>query len=239
MTFTPCTPKLSENVTKAIRIKPGQATISLDVSHSAVLLPFSCSPSADLPRRSPAFTLVFFPQRISTETVDKMVKTTYALTVFAAVSMAAPMAPNGNDYTGVEPMRRDGSDTLIGAGTDSALNQLVGQLYSELQKENADAALQKTPKQKAEVAEALKNQKPSILHGLPLIGGLFTGVSANRFRKRKGNGDTETRLTFIQPLKRSVEEELHARSLTGDLSHLPLLGELFGGVCGKKDSTDV
>lgn len=28
-----------------------------------------------------------------------MVKTTYALTVFAAVTMAAPMAPNGNDYT--------------------------------------------------------------------------------------------------------------------------------------------
>jgi hypothetical protein len=51
------------------------------------------------------------------------------------------------------------------------------------------------------------------------------------------NGDRETRLTFIQQLKRSAEEELHARSLTGDLSHLPLLGELFGGVCGKKDAT--
>jgi hypothetical protein len=54
---------------------------------------------------------------------------------------------------------------------------------------------------------------------------------------QKVNGDRETRLTFIQQLKRSAEEELHARSLTGDLSHLPLLGELFGGVCGKKDAT--
>jgi hypothetical protein len=115
-----------------------------------------------------------------------MVKTTYALTVFAAVSMAAPMAPTSNDYTGVEPMRRDGSDTLLGVGTDSALNQLVGQFYSELKKENADAARQKTPKQKAEVAEAAKNEKPSILRKLPLIGGIFGGVSANRSRKSEG-----------------------------------------------------
>lgn len=102
-----------------------------------------------------------------------MVKTTYAVTLFAAVSMAAPMAPSSNDYTGVEPMRRDGTGNLVGAGADGSLNQLVGQIYSNMKKQNADLARQKTPKQKAAVAEAAKHQKPSILQDLPLIGGLI------------------------------------------------------------------
>lgn len=106
-----------------------------------------------------------------------MVKTTYAVTLFAAVSMAAPMAPNSNDYTSVEPMRRDGTGNFIGAGADGALNQLVGQLSSNLENQDADLAWQKTPKQKTEVAEAAKQEKASILQGLPLIGGLLGGVS--------------------------------------------------------------
>lgn len=114
-----------------------------------------------------------------------MVKTTYAVTLFAAVSMAAPMVPNANDYTGVEPMRRDGTGNLIGAGADGSLNQLVGQFYSNLKKQNADLASQKTPKQRAEVAEAAKHQKPSILQDLPLIGGLIGNpVSANHRQMR-------------------------------------------------------
>jgi hypothetical protein len=114
-----------------------------------------------------------------------MVKTTYAVTLFAAVSMAAPMAPSSNDYTGVEPMRRDGTGNLVGAGADGSLNQLVGQLYSNLKKQNADLARQKTPKQRAEVAEAAKHQKPSILQSLPLIGGLLGNPVSATPRKRR------------------------------------------------------
>lgn len=110
-----------------------------------------------------------------------MVKTIYAVTLFAAASMAAPMASASNDYTGVEPMRRDGTGNLLGAGADGALNQLVGQLYSNQQKQNADLARQKSPKQKAAVAEAAKKQKPGILQSLPLVGGLLGGgVSVKR-----------------------------------------------------------
>ena len=98
-----------------------------------------------------------------------MVKTTYAVTLFAALSMAAPMASTSNEYTGVEPMRRDGTGDFLGAGADGALNLLVGQLDSNLKKQNADLARQKTPKQKAEVAEAAK-KKPNILQSLPLLG---------------------------------------------------------------------
>jgi hypothetical protein len=48
------------------------------------------------------------------DTVDNMVKTTYALTLFAAISLAAPV-PNP-----------DGSGNLIGAGADSSINELIG-----------------------------------------------------------------------------------------------------------------
>jgi hypothetical protein len=104
-----------------------------------------------------------------------MVKSTYAVTLFAALSMAAPMAPTSNEYTGVEPMRRDGTGDLLGAGADGALNSLVGQLDSNLKKQNADLARQKTPKQKAEVAEAAKKKKPNLLQSLPLIGEFLKG----------------------------------------------------------------
>jgi hypothetical protein len=50
------------------------------------------------------------------DTVDNMVKTTYALTLFAAISLAAPV-PNP-----------DGSGNLIGAGADSSINELNGKL---------------------------------------------------------------------------------------------------------------
>lgn len=50
------------------------------------------------------------------DTVDNMVKTTYALTLFAAISLAAPV-PNP-----------DGSGNLIGAGADSSINELIGKL---------------------------------------------------------------------------------------------------------------
>lgn len=104
-----------------------------------------------------------------------MVKATYAVTLFAAASMAAPLAPHSNDYTGIEPMRRDGTGNFIGAGADGSLNELVGQVYSNLEAQSADLARQKTPKQKAEVAEAAKHQKASVLQGLPLVGSLLGG----------------------------------------------------------------
>lgn len=49
-----------------------------------------------------------------------------------------------------------------------------------MKKQNADLTAQKTPKQQAEVAEAAKKQKPSILQSLPLIGEFLKGqVSLN------------------------------------------------------------
>jgi hypothetical protein len=45
-----------------------------------------------------------------------MVKTTYALTLFAAVSIAAPVA------------QPDGSGNLLGAGAEGGLNKLVSKL---------------------------------------------------------------------------------------------------------------
>jgi hypothetical protein len=54
-----------------------------------------------------------------------MVKTTYALTLFAAVSLAAPV-PNP-----------DGNGNLIGAGADGAVNQLISELPSRATKEGS------------------------------------------------------------------------------------------------------
>lgn len=54
-----------------------------------------------------------------------MVKTTYALTLFAAVSLAAPV-PNP-----------DGSGNLIGAGADGSVNQLIAKLTSRATKEGS------------------------------------------------------------------------------------------------------
>lgn len=56
-----------------------------------------------------------------------MVKTTYALTLFTAVSLAAPVQQARNDA-----MRRDGSGNLIGAGADGAMNQAIGEVFKDL-----------------------------------------------------------------------------------------------------------
>lgn len=54
-------------------------------------------------------------------------KTTYALTLFTAVSLAAPVQQTQND-----PVRRDGSGNFIGAGADGAMNEAVGELFKDL-----------------------------------------------------------------------------------------------------------
>lgn len=52
-----------------------------------------------------------------------MVKTTYAFTLFTAVSLAAP----------VQQLARDGTGNLIGAGdADGAMNQAVGKIFKDL-----------------------------------------------------------------------------------------------------------
>jgi hypothetical protein len=66
-------------------------------------------------------------------TVDIMVKTTYALTLFAAVSLAAPV-PNP-----------DGSGNLIGAGADGGVNQLIAKLTSRATEEGHKNLIEDIP----------------------------------------------------------------------------------------------
>ena len=79
-----------------------------------------------------------------------MVKTTYALTLFAAVSLAAPV-PNP-----------DGSGNLIGAGADSALTGAVEQLTGELgARDNKQGS----------------NQHKNLIEEIPIIGKMLGNVS--------------------------------------------------------------
>lgn len=113
-----------------------------------------------------------------------MVKTTYALTLFVAMSLAAPMPPAGNDMTGV--MARDGTGNLIGAGTaDGAVNEMVkGLVTPKNDHPVADDKMDKTDKKAAEIKAAddkKKNQKKPVvahspLESLPLIGPLMRPV---------------------------------------------------------------
>jgi hypothetical protein len=81
--------------------------------------------------------------------VDIMVKTTYALTLFAAVSLAAPV-PNP-----------DGSGNLVGAGADSALGGAVQQLTHSL-------GMRDTKK--------TGNQHKNLIEEIPIIGKMLGNV---------------------------------------------------------------
>jgi len=113
-----------------------------------------------------------------------MVKTTYALTLFTAVSLAAPLRQTGGS---------GGSENLIGAGTAGGkVNDVVADLFKEL-----------TPRDNNDNSN---NGDKVVKHGslfeeLPIVGSLFGG------------------------------SKKQTRSFTGDLAGLPLLGDLFGGVC--------
>lgn len=107
-----------------------------------------------------------------------MVKTTYALTLFTAVSLAAPVQKGGSG----------GGENFIGAGTaNGQVNDVVKGLFKEL-----------LPRGDEKGASGLGG----LLDNLPIVNSLL------------GSGGGKQK-----------------RSLTGDLAKLPLLGEIFGGVC--------
>lgn len=117
-----------------------------------------------------------------------MVKTTYALTLFTAVSLAAPVQKSGSG----------GSENFIGAGTaDGKVNDVVKGLFKEL-----------TPRGE----EGASSSHGNLLAKLPIVGSLLAGSQDD------GDDDGE-------------DASKSKRSLTGDLAHIPFLGELFGGVC--------
>jgi len=117
-----------------------------------------------------------------------MVKTTYALTLFAAVSLAAPLAPVGNDVTSIGHMRRDGTGNLIGAGTaDGAVNEMIKGLATP-QSDRPDAEDKKSKKaEQIKAAEKKKNEKPKVEHSplesLPLVGPLLRPVPLVGFQE--------------------------------------------------------
>ncbi|KAJ5484070.1 hypothetical protein N7539_005866 [Penicillium diatomitis] len=177
-----------------------------------------------------------------------MVKTTYALTLFAAVSIAAPVqnAPTMDMARG-EPMRRDGSGNLLGAGAGGAANDLVSQAFSSLEKQPANKAAEKTP-QRTQGTQDAQNQNSNILGNLPVLGSVLGGGSKRSLegnskesqsapQRTEGMQDSNNQNSNILDslpliggvlgggLKRSVE----SRSLTSDLSNFPVLGKLFSG----------
>ncbi|KAF7715992.1 Uncharacterized protein PECH_004581 [Penicillium ucsense] len=177
-----------------------------------------------------------------------MVKTSYALTLFAAVSIAAPVQNAATtDVARGEPMRRDGSGNLLGAGAGGATNDLVGQAFSSPEKQAANKATEKTP-QRTQGTQDAQNQNSNILGNLPVLGALLGGGSKRSLegisaesqsapQRTEGMQDANNQNSNILdslPLvggvlgggsKRSVE----SRSLTSDLSNFPVLGKLFGG----------
>lgn len=78
-----------------------------------------------------------------------MVKTTYALTLFAAVSLAAPIA------------NPDGSGNLIGAGADSALTGAVEQLTGKLDTRET---------------KKTSNEHKNLIEEIPIIGSMLGNV---------------------------------------------------------------
>lgn len=104
-----------------------------------------------------------------------MVKTAYAVTLFAAASLAAPVPPSA-DVTGVKNLRRDGTGNFIGAGTaDGAVNEMVKNLATS----SSDHPSSLDHKE-AEIKAANQKQKAqshhSILESIPLIGPLLRPV---------------------------------------------------------------
>lgn len=121
-----------------------------------------------------------------------MVKTTYALTLFAAVSLAAPLPPAGSEGNGVDHMRRDGTGNLLGAGNaNGAVNEMVKGLADH--QSDHPASLDeghKMDSKAAEIKAADKKQKQenehSILEELPVVGSLLRpgNLVGDSFRKR-------------------------------------------------------
>lgn len=111
-----------------------------------------------------------------------MVKTTYALTLFVAMSLAAPLPPVGNDATSIGHVRRDGTGNLIGAGTaDGAVNEMIKGITTP--KSNHPDGEDKKGKKAAEIKAAdqkEKEKKPVVTHSpleaLPLVGPLLRPV---------------------------------------------------------------
>ena len=158
-----------------------------------------------------------------------MVKTTYALTLCAAMALAAPVPPMENDVgTEMVHMRRDGTGNFIGAGTaDGQVNHMISSLLDPKNLDSRDEPADGKPapgdKPAGDGKDAKggkdgkdgkdgkgKKKKPQppqhhIINSLPIVGQLLGGVP-----------------------KRSVDHA--SRSFTGDLSKFPLLGEIFGGV---------
>ena len=122
-----------------------------------------------------------------------MVKTTYALTLFVAMSLAAPLPPAGNDVNGV--MARDGTGNFLGAGTaDGAVNEMIkGLATPESDQPTADDKMDKMDKKGKKAAEIKaaeakkKDKKPVMTHspleGLPLVGPLLRPVPLVGFRR--------------------------------------------------------
>lgn len=110
-----------------------------------------------------------------------MVKTFYALTLFAAVSLAAPLPPAGDDATSVAHMRRDGTGNFIGAGTaDGAVNQMIEGLATPKSDHPPAAGAAGKKGKKVEEIKAADKQKVesqhSILEAIPLVGPLLKPI---------------------------------------------------------------
>jgi hypothetical protein len=125
-------------------------------------------------------------------------------------------------------MRRGGTGNLIGAGAaDGAVNEMIKGLATP---KSDPAAEDEMDKKAAEIKAAdQKKKKPAVAHSpledVPLIGPLLRPVPL--VGCQKVSSDRNHILTDLDVQKRDHE----ARSFTGDLSNLPLLGKLFGGVC--------
>ena len=164
-----------------------------------------------------------------------MVKTTYALTLFAAVSIAAPLQRNALDMAATQPMRRDGSGNLLGAGSGGAMNDLVGQAYSQLEKQATDKLGEKTA-QRTEGAQDARKHNANILENVPIVGSMLAGSVRRTDADDTGDGGggggscEKANPTFKIQKRSASADEIVVRSLTSELSNLPVLGELLN-VC--------
>lgn len=102
-------------------------------------------------------------------------KTTYALTLFAGVCLAAPVPQIGDRVTGVDNLRRDGTGNLIGAGTaDGAVNEMVKNLATP-SSDHPSSLDHKAAEIKA-AEQKQQKQQPSLLEEVPLVGPLLRPV---------------------------------------------------------------
>ncbi|KAJ5333872.1 uncharacterized protein N7506_007655 [Penicillium brevicompactum] len=133
-----------------------------------------------------------------------MVKTTYALTLFAAVSLAAPI-PNP-----------DGSGNLVGAGADSALGGAVQQLTHTL-------GMRDTKK--------TGNQHKNLIEEIPIIGKMLGNKHDAKRDTSDKNAEHKNLIEEI-PIVGSLlgkKHESQRRGLGGGgLSSLPIVGGVFG-----------